>query len=296
MEILYHFYADDGQLYIVFELPTEDNPDTITIAKARIEACICEMREWLAIHMLLCNDDKTEVLLFDSRHKEPIDFPGLKIGSEEISPSPNARNIGLVMDSGLTLTTHVNGVVSAAFFHLRNIASINDHLTQEAAQTLVHAYVTNKLDYCNSVLYGLPDYLIEKLQYVQNSAARLLTVTRKFDHITPVLIQLHWLPVKYRIDFKILLLTFKALHKLAPEYLSDLLTVYKSSHSLRSLAHDNLLLVESKTRLKSYGDRAFSNAAPKLWNRLPRDIRHSKSLNSFKRALKTHLFKMAFNT
>ncbi len=122
-----------------------------------------------------------------------------------------------------------------------------------------------------------------------------IKTTVQCNHITPVLIQLHWLPVKFRINFKILLLTFKPLHNKAPEYICNVITVYESPCNLRSLAHDNLLLVESKTRLVSYSDRAFCKAAPKLWNRLPRDIRHSKSIKSFKRSLNTHLFKTAFN-
>ncbi len=145
------------------------------------------------------------------------------------------------------------------------------------------------------MLYGLPNYLITKLQYVQNSAARLLTSTHNYDHITPVLIQLHWCPVKFGIDFKILLLNFKALHNKAPVYICNLITVYESPCNLRSLAHDNLLLVKPKTRFVSYSDRAFCKAVPKLWNILPRDVRHSKSIISFKCSLKTHLFKTAFN-
>ncbi len=123
----------------------------------------------------------------------------------------------------------------------------------------------------------------------------LTSIHKKFDHITPVLIQLHWFPVKFRIDFKILLLTFKTLHNKAPKYICNLITVYGSPCNLRSLAHDNLLLVEPKTRLVSYCDKAFCKAAPMLWNRLPRDIIHSKYINSFKCSLNTHLFKTAFN-
>ncbi len=160
---------------------------------------------------------------------------------------------------------------------------------------LVHAYVTNKLDYCNSVLYGLLNYLITKLQYVQTSAARLLTSTHKFGHIRPVLIQLHWLPVKFRINFKILLLIFKAIHNKATECICNVITVYGSPCNLKSLAHVNLLLVEPKTRLVLYSDRAFCKAAPQLWNSLPRDVRHNKSINSVKCSFKTHLFKTAFN-
>ncbi len=117
----------------MFDLPTDDNPHTLAIATKKMEACVNKMGLWLAIHMLLCNDDKTELMLFASRHKEPIDFPELQIGSEEIIPRQIARNIGLVMDTGLTFSTHVSNVVSAAFFHLNKIATIYDHLTNDAA-------------------------------------------------------------------------------------------------------------------------------------------------------------------
>ncbi len=233
--IPYHLYADDGQLYILFDLPTDDKRHILAMVTTTTLACVNEMRISLAMHMLLCNDDKTELMLFASLHKKPIAFPGLQIGSKEIIPSQIARNIGLVMDTGLPFSTHVSNVVSAALFHLKNIVSISDHLSHDAAQTLVHAYVTNKLDYCSSVLYGLPNYPITMLQYVQNSAARLLRSTHKFDHITPVLIQLH----KFRIDFKILLLNFKALHNKAHRYICNLINVYEGAFNLGSLAHDN---------------------------------------------------------
>ncbi len=121
--IPYHLYANDGQLYIVFDLPTEDNLHTLAIAIKKIEACVNEMRLWLAIHMLLCNDDKTELMLFSSHHKNPLTTAGLQIGSEEIIPSQITRNIGLVMDTGLTFSTHVSNVVSARFFISRTLQS-----------------------------------------------------------------------------------------------------------------------------------------------------------------------------
>ncbi len=134
-----------------------------------IEACVNDMRISLPIRILLCNDDKTELMLFASHHKVPIEFPGLQIGSEQIIPSQIARNIGLVMDTGLSFSNHVSNVVSVAAFHLKNTASTYGHLTHNASQSLVHAYVTNQIDYCNSVLYGLLNYLFTKLQYVQNT-------------------------------------------------------------------------------------------------------------------------------
>ena len=157
---------------------------------------------------------------------------------------------------------------------------------------MVHAFVTTHLDYCNSLYYGLPKKQIKRLQGIQNTAARLVTGTRKYDHITPILRELHWLQVDTRIIFKYLLITFKCIHGLAPKYLSDLLTLKKN----RGLRSDNkLLLVKPKSRLVTYGDRAFSNAAPKLWNALPDKIRLSESLEDFKSGLKTYLFRKSYS-
>ena len=142
-------------------------------------------------------------------------------------------------------------------------------------------------------MYGLPDKVIQTLQRTQNIAARLVSGCRKYDHITPVLKDLHWLPVKQRIQFKILTLTFKALNGLAPEYLLDLLTVKENARTLRSSSE--LLLCVPKSHYKLYGDRAFCVDAPTLWNKLPSDIRKSKSLVSFKKNVKTLLFKIAFD-
>ena len=135
---------------------------------------------------------------------------------------------------------------------------------------------------------------LKKLQSVMNTAARLVTRTRKFDHITPVLQDFHWLPIESRSKFKILLLVYKCLYGLAPSYLSKRLSL-KPNRGLRS--DDKLVLnvPTTKPKTKTYGDRCFSIAGPNLWNQLPSHIRLSKSIDVFKRSLKTHLFKDAFN-
>ena len=158
---------------------------------------------------------------------------------------------------------------------------------------MVHAFISSKLDYCNSLYSGLDQSLLHRLQLVQNAAARLLTGKRKFDHISPVLASLHWLPVAFRIDFKILLLVFKGLNGLAPQYLTELLDLYVPARTLRSSGQ--VLLVPPKTKLKTKGDRAFMAAAPRLWNSLPEHIRSASSVEVFKSFLKTHLFSLAFN-
>ena len=175
------------------------------------------------------------------------------------------------------------------------IRRIRKYLTRQSVEYLIHAFVTSKIDYCNGLLYGLPSSHILKLQRVQNAAARLVTGSPRFCHITPVLMSLHWLPIKFRVNYKIVLLTFKCLHGLAPKYLADLISVYSAPrYNLRSTGTISLTPASAKCFI-TLGDRAFQQAAPKLWNNLPTFIRDLKSLNSFKAAIKTHYFKLAFN-
>ncbi len=142
------------------------------------------------------------------------------------------------------------------------------------------------------MLYGINKHLIKKLQNVQNAAARVLSKTRKYDHITPVLKQLHWLPVCQRIKFKIILLAWKALNDRAPHYLKEILSPYTPTRNLHST--NQLLLTVPKTTT-SNGVHAFSVSAPTLWNSLPLHIRATKSLDIFKTLLKTHLFNISYD-
>ena len=183
----------------------------------------------------------------------------------------------------------VNNVCKSAFYHLRTISRIRKYLSTQTAEILIHAFATSKLDHCISLLYNVPKSVIKKHQSVQNVAARLITRSRKCYHITLILFDLHWLPVSERIKFKILLLTFKALHQQSPTYIQDLITRYLPSRSLRSSS--TLSLNPVSFNLKTYGSRAFSVSAPELWNKLPNDIRSWENLSLFKHKLKTYLLK-----
>ena len=166
-------------------------------------------------------------------------------------------------------------------------------ITEGACRTLVHALATSRLDYGNELLYGIRQGTIQRLQRIQNCAARLVTRTRKYERITPVLRRLHWLPVRQRTLFKVLVFTYCALNATAPNYLMQLISHRNVSRTLRSGSSIELLFVP-KSRTVTHGDRCFEVASPILWNNLPVSIRTAKCVTQFRSQLKTHLFKVAF--
>ena len=190
---------------------------------------------------------------------------------------------------------HVNKVFKVCMFHLRTISKIRRFLTIEACKLLIHALVTSRLDYCNSILYGCNQSVLQRLQLLQNYAARLVYKIPKFCHITPYLKDLHWLPVQARIQFKLLTIVFKCIHGNGPQYLSELPLPQNDAPwpKIRKLHHT----LHSQNTIKGgtkHGDRSFSISGPKLWNQLPVSIQNSCSLDVFKSRLKTFLFKNTF--
>jgi len=176
----------------------------------------------------------------------------------------------------------------SAYHHLRQIRPTLQSLSRDAAKTLVQAFISSRLDYCNSVLHGVTDNLLQRLQSVQNAAsARLIMRTGRGEHISPVLQELHWLPVR-RVDFKLATLMFKSLHGCVPSYLSDACkSAPEASCRLRSSVAITCVIPWSRTRL---GDRSFDVAGPRLWNKLPALLRSADNLCQFRRQLKTFFF------
>ena len=179
------------------------------------------------LNRLNLNKDKTELLYLFSKYSPQQSLPPLHFGTGIINPSPHARNIGATFDTTKSMLPHVNNAWKSAFYHLRTISHIRKYLSTQTTEILIHAFVTSKLDHCNSLRYDVPKNVIKKLQSVQNAAARLITRSRKCDHITLILFDLYWLSVSERIKFKNLLLTFKTLHQY-------LIAGYLPSRSLRS--------------------------------------------------------------
>ena len=214
------------------------------------------------------NGDKTELLIIGSQFRPTLQFPPVALNDGSvILPSKYARNIGATFDSVLNFERHITDICKSCYFNIRNIYRIRKFLSTEHTKILVNAFVTSRLDNCDSLLFGLPCGLLQKLQLVHNCAARLILGGGKYDHITPLLIapsrELHWLPVEHRITFKLLLITFKALNNLAPSYISNLLHLYTPNRLLRSSSKFQLQVHPSN--LKTYGDRAFSVCAPKCF-------------------------------
>ena len=285
-EMQFHFYADEIHLYISFST----NKDVeLTNSITKIEECLSDIDKSMSINRLNLYKDKAELLYLFSKYSPQQSLPPLRFGTDIIKPFPQARNIGAIFDTTMSMLPHVNNACKSAFYYLRTISPIRKYLSTQTTEILIHAFVTSKLNHRNSLLYNVPKNVIKKLQSVQNAAARLITRSRKCDHITPILLDLHWLPVSERIKFKILLLTFKALHQQSPTYIQDLITRYLPSRSLRSSS--TLSLNPVSFNLKTYGSRAFSVSAPELWNKLPDDIRSCENLSLFKHKLKTHLSK-----
>lgn len=199
-----------------------------------------------------------------------------------------------MFDDELSMRVHVNKVCQLAYYELRKISTIRHYLSQQATQTLVTSLVLSRLDYGNSLLAGIPDTLLNKLQKVQNSAARLVFRCPKRTHTTPLLRALHWLPIAQRIDYKLSSMCYNVFNQTAPHALTEILTVYTPSRSLRSSADTKMLKVPRRNK-KTQGQRAFSYIGPVTWNSLPLSVRDSDTPTQFKSSLKTHLFRSAFS-
>jgi hypothetical protein len=285
----FHLYADDTQLYIAFNPRSEASSNDVTSIIHNTRNVI---NNWMRSHFLKLNSDKTEVLVMTKPSIKSDLIPHVNINESIINTSPCVKDLGVCLDSHLRMEDQIRAICKRAYYQLHLIGKVRQFISEDACRTLVQVNVTSHLDYCNCLLAGLPANLIGKLQRVQNCAAHMIKQIGKYDHITPVLKDLHWLPIKFRIDYKVLVITFKVLNGLAPTYLKELLQPYTPSRRLRS-ADDNLLCTNSY-RCATYGGRSFAVMSPQLWNALPSFLRKFDSLSSFKRALKTHLFTIAF--
>ncbi len=280
-DISLHCFVDDIQIYLPLK---QNNSESLN----PLINCLEDIKTWMQLNFLNLNESKTEIVVFGQDLNKINELCPLTCSNR-----PSAKSLGVILDSSFKFDIQISSVVKTSFFQLRLLARIKPYLTSKDFECIIHAFITTRLDYCNSLYVGLGQSSLHRLQLIQNLAARLLTGKRKRDHITPVLASLHWLPVKFRIDFKILMFVFKILNGLAPPYLCDLLNLKTAARVTRS--SNQLLLEVPRSRYKTKGDRAFAVAAPRLWNILPSHIKTAVDICQFKSLLKTYLFSLAFN-
>ena len=198
------------------------------------------------------------------------------------------------MDRFCKNTKHINHLSSSLCYQLRNIHNIRGKLDFDTAKTVVQALILSKLDYCNSLLAGTPEYHLSWLQHVQNMACRVVCNLRKYDHVSPSMYSLHWLKVRECITYNIAYLVHCCKMRLAPQYLIDVLPTVTHSHSLRSLISGNIPSAKCPTSLASEG--SFSAVGPKIWNSLPPQVWLERSGDGFRKGLKTFLFGQSYPT
>lgn len=285
-----HLYADDTQIY------GSSLPIAVSQLQEQLSACVDDVALWMQSNRLQLNASKTEVLWSaSSRRQDQLPRVAVRIGSDSVTPVTSVRDLGIYLDSDGSTKTHVSKTVSSCFAVLRQLRSIRRSVSQQVMQSAVVSLVLPRLDYGNATLVGLPGCALDRLQSVMNAAARVIFAARKFDHITPLLRELHWLRVPQRIEFKVGVLTFRCLHGMAPPYLASQLHRVADMESRRRLrSASTSALAIPRSHHSTIGDRAFRVAAPRVWNGLPNDVTASPSLAVFRRQLKRHLFARSY--
>ena len=291
--VRYHFYADDSQIYL------EVDSDNIVDVSERVLALMSDIKVWMLQRRLKLNENKTEITIIkgNMRHSISEDFGALVLGDSMVRPLEVVKNLGVILDSSLKLDKHVSMIVKSCNFQLRNLYAVKRFLNKESLITLVHSLVISKVDYCNSLFIGLSHHVLRKLQSILNRAARLIYSLAPGTPTTGYLIDLHWLPVKARIEFKICLLTFKAVKFGKPKYIADML-LFSQAHGDRSLrsADDPFLLLEPRAvNERGLASHSFSYVAPRLFNKLPVWLKSVNSEDAFKKHLKTFIFSKAYD-
>ena len=259
-------YADDLQLYN-HSLAAE-----VTSLASRMSSCIADVGAWMASNYRRLNPTKTELILLGSpRQLVNITLRSVRIDEAEIPLSPLVWDLGVYLDSGLSLQDHTDKTVRLSFFHLRQLRLIRRSLPQDAMHSLVHALVHSRLDYCNSILANAPSGLLGQLQSVLRAAARLVLHLPACSQVSDLMHEkLHWLDINKRVTFKLCIIGYKCQHELSPGYLSSMCVPSCSipgRASLRSSTVSTLLVPRVST--KSFGMRGFFHACPSIWNNIP---------------------------
>ena len=284
----FRLFADDTQFYLTIT--------NIEQVEEKITMIIADIKKWMDYKKLKLNETKTECLILGKKSDlMKMNVNSIKIMENEVIPKKSVRNLGVIFDETLCFKEQINQISRVAGYHLRNISFLKKYLDESTLKKLIHNFVITRLDFCNSLYYELPDYTLKKLQRIQNRAARLIKGIPPRNRITPVLIELHWLPIKARIIFKICTLTFQSMKYNKPLYMRDMLVDFDPSTSMGLRHRSEVFRLEHQRSRLQVGSRAFQVAAPRLMNWLPQSIKMSENIEIFKRKLKTFLFNECFD-
>ena len=293
--VKHHLYADDTQIYI--DLTTDNAPSAIS----QLQKCLTDIQLWMNSNKLKLNPDKTEFMIIGTDNQRNIlsKFLPVNILGNDLYPSTSVRNLGVIFDSDFKFSKHVSSICSSCFYHIRDFSRVRRHLDTSAAIILANALVSSRLDYCNSLFYSLRQCDKKRLQHVQNTLCRIVSRKSRFTSITPERKKLHWLPIEYRIQFKINLLTFKTLNSSSPPYLKVCLNPYSSNYNTRRSNPNQLILQTVNYNKKIHSSfkhlqHSYAYSAPRLWNNLPHHVRSSPKISTFRKRLKSHLFSLAY--
>ena len=275
--VTYHLYADDQQLYLAFK---PSNAGAKEQCIEQLQGCITDICKWMSANMLKLNDEKNEFIMFGTNHqlkKMGVNLNQIAIGNTNVLSVDHVCNLEFLMDNTLKNQSHINKLTSSSFNQLMNIRRIHLKLDQDTTKYIIQALVISKLDYCNFLLLGSADYQLNKMQWIQNMACRIVCNLHKFNHVASSMQDLHWLKITYWIQFKIACIMFKCINGQAPKYLTD------TSDRYTSILHRSSLACNA----------SFPAAGPRLWNSLPKTWQQP-SLDMFRWNLKTHLFKICY--
>ena len=285
-------FTDDHIFKDEFKL--KDKHDEIE-CKTGLEKCAKRVKSWMDSNRLKMNDDKTEYIVFSSsRMLTHMECDSININGISIRRHECIRYLGAWLDQQLSLRKHIMLKCRTAMMNLQRLKLIRKYLTEETAKVLVLGIVLSHLEYSNAIFVGLPDKDIKAMQRVQNAAAKMVLLKTKYDSSTDALKRFHWLPIRYRVDHKMLTLVYKWLHDKALDYLKNLLTVIGDSERSMRLNSQYMRLLIPKTTKKTFAARSFSVKGAEMWNNLPNSVKISSSVNDFKAKLKMFLFTKAY--
>ena len=287
-------YADDTEIHRAFD--PKNLADELWNQEVLINT-IGNIKAWMDQNILKLNVDKTEYIYFGSNHFlsrchcDDIDLDGA-----HVSRASEIKFLGVWLDQNLRFQKHIVSKCQTAAMNIHYLRSLRKHLTIDSAKQIASCLVLSHLDYSNGVLIGLPDVLLDRMQRIQNWAAKVVLDQTKFSSSSEALKQLHWLPIRKRTEFKIVTLVFRCLHNTAPKYLTDLIKVRQFPRNTRSASTSewSVILHAPDIKRATFASRAFSVAGPTLWNALPDDIRAISDYIVFRKHVKAHFFRNCF--